>query len=63
MWSNLLRKKTTAKTFYFAAEEKSVCKRKKSVSVNSMSKILMQAFGNTRSAFHMEKTEYQEEKA
>ena len=35
MWSNLLWKTLVATNFYFAAEKKSFCKRKKSVSVDS----------------------------
>ena len=44
MWSNLLKKRTTAKMFYFATKEKSVCKRKKSVIVNSMGQDLDASF-------------------
>ena len=56
MWSNLPRKTAIATTFYFAAEEKSVIKRKKSVSLIARGTILIRAFCNTCSNFHMEKT-------
>ena len=57
LWSNLLRKTAIETTFYFPAEKKKVCKRKKSVSVNSTSHNHDQAFCNTHSDFHMEKTD------
>ena len=44
MWSNLPRKTAIATTFYFAAEEKSVIKRKKSVSLIARGTILIRAF-------------------
>ena len=36
LWSNLLRKSEMTATFYFPADEQSVCIRKIYVSVNSM---------------------------
>ena len=36
LWSNLLKKTTITATFYFLAEEESICLRKKLVSINSM---------------------------
>ena len=57
LWSNLLRKTAIETTFYFPAEKKKVCKRKKSVSVNSMGRNHDQAFYNTHSDFYMEKTD------
>ena len=45
LWPNLLRKTAITTTFYFPAEDDSVCTRKKSVSVNSIG-----------SDFSMEKT-------
>ena len=36
LWSNLLKKTAITTTFYFLAEEESICLRKKLVSINSM---------------------------
>ena len=44
MWSNLPRKTAIATTFYFAAEEKSVIKRKKISKFNSTGHNLDKSF-------------------
>ena len=56
MWSNLLRKTAIETTFYFPAEEQSICIKKKSVSVNSTGHDLYASFCNTCGDFHMGKT-------
>ena len=55
-WSNLLRKRAITASFYFPAEQESACLKTKQVSVNSTATILMGAFCNTHSGFHMEET-------
>ena len=52
----MLRKIGIALTIYFAAEEKSVCKRKIWVSVNSMGHDLDAIFCSNCSGFRIEKT-------